>query len=307
MDDRVDQKKLQSGDCAFHRFFARQAENGVSSGAETIRTKYLRSSSDLSSRREGKASPCGISSEVSGEEFLRDNGSLLSLQPWIFKRAKCSKREEGSDASVCWSFDWGFSHGSPRRINPSSNWINSKKRQDRSNFRPITPAEDIFTPHLCSEKVAVEAYTFNFHHLSHVEDERLPCLIPSSRERSGTIMDSLAEQPGNRQDKEIGPSISSEKKECFAETCDSVNKEITTVIGVPHLPPQKLTKEDIKSSDAMPVSRDTSSSKKTCKISDAVGMVSSFSFVVQIHLELCALLLLIPLKFFIFCINAPIY
>lgn len=272
MDARVDQKKLQSVDCPFSRLFARQAEHGASSDAEKIQTKYMRSSSDISSRREDTASPCGIKCGVSGEEFVRDNGSLLSLQPWIFKRAKSSKTEEDSDASVCWSFDWGFSHGSPRRISPSSNWIGSKKRQDRYNFRPITPAENIFMPHLCSEKVAVEEYTFNFHHLSHVKEERLSCLIPnSSRETSGAIVNSLVHQPENRHGREIGPSISSEKNLCFAEICDSVNEELTTVIGVPHLPPRKLKNADIKSREAFPTSLDTSSFQKLCKISDALG------------------------------------
>ncbi|KAL0926064.1 hypothetical protein M5K25_004446 [Dendrobium thyrsiflorum] len=272
MDKRVDQKKQQPEDCLFHRFFVRQAEHGASSDAEKIYPQYMRSSSGISSRREEMASTSGIYSEVLEEEFVRDNGSVLSLQPWIFKRAKCSKREEDSYASVCRSFDWGFSHGSPRRISPSSNWVGSKKRQeDRYNFRPITSAENIFMPHLCGKKVSVEEYTFNFHPSSHVKDERLSCLIPISTETIEMRVDSSVEQPENRQDKESGPSISSQKKVSFDQLGDSVNKDLTTVIGVPKLPPQKLRKTEKKCEEAMPGSVDTSSSQKLCKISNALG------------------------------------
>ncbi|XP_020572971.1 uncharacterized protein LOC110019583 isoform X2 [Phalaenopsis equestris] len=268
MDKGVDQKKLQAGDCPFRRFFVGQAENGVTSDAEKIHTKLMRSSSDISSWREEMASTSGIYSEVLGEEFVRDNGSLLSLQPWIFKRAKCLKRKEDS---VGWSFDWGFSNGSPRRINPSSNWIGSRKRQDRCNFRPVTSDGNIFVPHLCSEKVEVEEYTFNFHPVSHVKDERLSHPIPSSRETRRIKVDSLVEQPENLQENEVSPSISSEKKESFDEICDQVSDKLITVIGVPHLPPQTLRKAEIRSKETKPGTLHTVSSQKLCKISDALG------------------------------------
>ncbi|PKU65077.1 hypothetical protein MA16_Dca004692 [Dendrobium catenatum] len=272
MDKRVDQKKQQPEDCLFHRFFVRHAEHGSSSDAEKIYTKYMRSSSDISSGREEMASTSGIYSEVLEEEFVRDNGSVLSLQPWIFKRAKCSKREEDSCASVCQSFDWGFSHGSPRRIGPSSNCVGSKKRQEeRYNFRPITSAENIFMPHLCSKKVSVEEYTFNFHPSPHVKDERLSCLIPISRETIEMRVDSSVEQTENKQDKESGPSISSQKQVSFDQLGNSINKDLTTVIGVPKLPPQKLRKAEKKCKEAMRGSVDTSSSQKICKISNALG------------------------------------
>lgn len=249
-DARVDQKKTRSGDFCFSRFFHRQAKQSDYSDAEKISTKFMRTSSDISSAREEKVSSSEIYSAVLGDEFVGDNGSLLSLQPWIFKRGKSSKRvEESSDSSSRWSFDWGdyswSPRGSPRRINPNSHLVGSKKRrQGGCTLRPVTFTDSFFTPHLRSENVRVEEHTFNFHSSSSIKDERLSCDIPGSRDNRLKV-----EQPESGCANEFGSLVSSAKVS-NDQIDGSVTEKLRTVTGVPHLPLRRPRKVEGSSGEA---------------------------------------------------------
>ncbi|KAK8937383.1 hypothetical protein KSP39_PZI012098 [Platanthera zijinensis] len=261
-DTSVDQKKTQSGDFSFSRFFLRQAKQSDYSDVEKISTKFMRTCSDISSVREEMVSSSEIYSAVLGDEFVGDNGSLLSLQPWIFKREKSSKRvEESSDSSSRWSFDWGdFSwtpRGSPRRINPNRHSIGSKKRrQGGCNLRPVTFTDNFFAPHLRSENVGIEEHTFNFHPSLSVKDERLSCLIPGNGDDWLKV-----EQPESRSNNEFGSLVSSVKVS-VDQLGGSVTEKLRTVMGVPHLPLRRPRKAEGNNGKALLGSLDASFSQK---------------------------------------------
>ncbi|KAG0490834.1 hypothetical protein HPP92_007697 [Vanilla planifolia] len=276
---RDDKKKLLPGYYAYDRLFRRQLDNqGASSNAEKVPIMPMRISSDISSGEsnylEEKASTSGICSDSLVEEYVGHNGSLLSLQPWIFKRAKSRKKvEEDCDTSDQWGYDLSeFSlslHGSPRRPSPgcerniSGHWLDYGYI-----FRPVAFSENFFMPHLHSKNAVNEQCYLRSLSCSSVKSKRRPFLIDRNGKntRDG---DSLGECARNKCHKRTESGMSSQDV-AFNQIGGAVSGDMAS-IGFPHLPLLKLRKENLKSGDTSSEAINASCSTKVCKISDPQG------------------------------------
>ncbi|XP_006664130.1 uncharacterized protein LOC102705124 [Oryza brachyantha] len=124
------------------------------------------------------ASTSGSTSAVSVSpgEYVRDPGSLLSLQPWIFKRSGSQNIEEKMLASGGREDGKGknlmdaFRDGSAVEISPRSPGLGSgpgrgrgalrSRRSHRHLIKPLVPIENSYIPQLYSEDFEIDECTF---------------------------------------------------------------------------------------------------------------------------------------------------
>ncbi|KAF8776695.1 hypothetical protein HU200_003423 [Digitaria exilis] len=113
---------------------------------------------------------------VSPGEYLRDPGSILSLQPWIFKRSGSQNNEERMHASGSRAFGSGknladcFRDAQAVEVCARSPGIGSgpgkgcgalRSRKSRRNLmKPLVPMDNSYVPHLYSENFEIEECTF---------------------------------------------------------------------------------------------------------------------------------------------------
>lgn len=113
---------------------------------------------------------------VSPGEYLRDPGSILSLQPWIFKRSGSQNNEERMHASGSRAFGSGknladcFRDAQAVEVCARSPGIASgpgrgcgalrSRRSRRNLMKPLVPMDNSYVPHLYSENFEIEECTF---------------------------------------------------------------------------------------------------------------------------------------------------
>ncbi|PKA53681.1 hypothetical protein AXF42_Ash009177 [Apostasia shenzhenica] len=281
MDDRADKKKVQSGNFLLRRLFRKEInKQDFTFGPDENCRESIRSSSDISLCHEASLEEVASTSRVYsehhvGSEYVMDNGSLLSLQPWIFRMEQNWKlEEEDSDALCRWSHDlsgyeWTLCV-SPNRMR-SSNWNNCGKRHaHRHILRPVTYTEN-FMPHF-PDNVGVEEYAFSSLPSSPVRSERLSFLT-DKRTMSKLRDDVVGEQPESIRIKNNVYGTSFEKSH-NQTSCPTIG-ESTTVIGVPQLPETRKAKRKSREPIA---SIDTSFSNKLCRTSNPHGFVDGIFF-----------------------------
>uniref|UniRef100_K3Z4J6 Uncharacterized protein n=1 Tax=Setaria italica TaxID=4555 RepID=K3Z4J6_SETIT len=113
---------------------------------------------------------------VSPGEYLNDPGSILSLQPWIFKRSGSQNSEERMHASGSRAFGSGknlancFRDAQAVEVCARSPGVGSgpgrgcgalrSRRSRRNLMKPLVPMNNSYVPHLYSENFEIEECTF---------------------------------------------------------------------------------------------------------------------------------------------------
>ncbi|WVZ90895.1 hypothetical protein U9M48_037149 [Paspalum notatum var. saurae] len=113
---------------------------------------------------------------VSPGEYVRDPGSILSLQPWIFKRSGSQNNEERTQASGSRAFGTGknlvdcFRDAQAVEISVRSPALGSgpgtgcgalrSARSRRNLMKPFVPMDNSYVPQLYSENFEIEECTF---------------------------------------------------------------------------------------------------------------------------------------------------
>ncbi|KAG8093057.1 hypothetical protein GUJ93_ZPchr0012g20373 [Zizania palustris] len=113
---------------------------------------------------------------VSPSEYVRDPGSILSLQPWIFKRSGSQNNEDRMLSSGSMADGKGknlidaFLDGSAIEVSPRSPGVSSgsgrgrgalrSRRSRRHLIKPLVPMENSYIPQLYSEDFEIDECTF---------------------------------------------------------------------------------------------------------------------------------------------------
>jgi hypothetical protein len=125
----------------------------------------------------GRAAACTSGSQntdsVSPSEYVRDPGSILSLQPWIFRKSDCHNNGEMIGSRVVGKgknlFD-GFRDSQAVEVSPRSPSLGSgcvrgcgalrSRRYCRHMIKPLAETENSYIPQLYSENFEIEECTF---------------------------------------------------------------------------------------------------------------------------------------------------
>uniref|UniRef100_A0A0E0BUF0 Uncharacterized protein n=1 Tax=Oryza glumipatula TaxID=40148 RepID=A0A0E0BUF0_9ORYZ len=181
--DNKHHKNVEAGKGSFHRMILGQLVGEFGFDEENVPCNTPRSS--VRSRSGASTSRIVASTSGSGTggvlvspgEYVRDPGSILSLQPWIFKRSGSQKNEEkmmlaggsrvvGEGKNLMDS----FRDGSAVEVSPRSPGLGSgpgrgrgalrSRRSRRHLIRPLVPMENSYIPQLYSEDFEIDECMF---------------------------------------------------------------------------------------------------------------------------------------------------
>ncbi|XP_018680406.2 uncharacterized protein LOC103982908 isoform X3 [Musa acuminata AAA Group] len=180
MDKQVYQKRVKSGGRIFQRLACKQAPEDASSNDDKVPCNTPRgyTESTCVSLREGMASSSTDNGDafMSSGEYVRDHGSLLSLQPWIFKTGSYQRDEElvkpNDDCSEKCGYEMdGFMYNSLPEISPQSISLGyacgrgqstiRARRSHRSSIKPLSSTENCLIPQLYDANFEIEEFVFS--------------------------------------------------------------------------------------------------------------------------------------------------
>ncbi|CAM0949418.1 unnamed protein product [Alopecurus aequalis] len=176
MDKQKKHKNAEMGNNVFHRIVLNQIAGNIDCEEENVPCNTLRHSDRSrfggSSGKFATSTSGSIGAEsVSPGEYVRDPGSILSLQPWIFKRSSVQNNEEMALPSGRGkNLTDGFRDGSTIEVSARSPGLGSgsgrgrgalrSRRPQRPFFKPLVAAENSYIPQLYAENFEFEEYTF---------------------------------------------------------------------------------------------------------------------------------------------------
>lgn len=177
MDKQKNHKNAEMGKDLFRRTILSQIAGGVSFEEENAPCNTPRNSvhSQLGGSFVASTSESTGAESVSPGEYVRDPGSILSLQPWIFKRSGAQNSEErivvsGSKVGRGKNLVDGFRDGSTVDVSARSPALGSgpgrgrgalrSRRSHRHFIKPLVPMEDSYIPQLYNGNFEFEECTF---------------------------------------------------------------------------------------------------------------------------------------------------
>ncbi|XP_065004383.1 uncharacterized protein LOC103982148 isoform X2 [Musa acuminata AAA Group] len=180
MDKQTNHKRVESGGSIFRRLICKQATEDASSNEDKVPCNTPRRSvgSRTDSSFEGMASGSSVNGDnlMSSGRYVRDHGSLLSLQPWIFRKGNYSTGEETGKANGKCSencrYDMdGFMYNSSAEFSPLSVSLGHSCGRGRSSLRtrrprqhsikPLSSLENCLVPQIYSENFEFEEFVFS--------------------------------------------------------------------------------------------------------------------------------------------------
>jgi hypothetical protein len=178
MDKQSHSKTGETGSNVFHRMIVNQIAGGFCLNEENVPCNTPRNSVHPAfTGPAGWAAACTSGSRntdsVSPSEYVRDPGSILSLQPWIFRKSGCHNNEEMIGSGVVGKgknlFD-GFRDSKAVEVSPRSPGLGSgrgrscgalrSRRLCRHLIKPLAETENSYVPQLYSENFEIEETTF---------------------------------------------------------------------------------------------------------------------------------------------------
>jgi hypothetical protein len=181
MDKQSNPKNGGVEDNVFRRMILNQIAGDIGFDEENVPCNTPRNSvhstfSRSSSRAVASTSGSHNIDSVSPGEYLNDPGSILSLQPWIFKRSGSQNSEERMHASGSRAFGSGknladcFRDAQAVEVCAKSPGVGSgprrgsgalrSRRYRRNLMKPLVPMDNSYVPHLYSENFEIEECTF---------------------------------------------------------------------------------------------------------------------------------------------------
>ena len=181
MDKQKNHKNAEMGNDVFRRIILNQVGRDIGLEEENVPCNTPRNS--VHSRFGGSSAKFGASTSgstgvesVSPGEYVRDPGSILSLQPWIFKRSSTKNNEEmvvPSGSRVVGrgkNLVDGFRDGSTTEVSTRSPGLGSgpgrgrgalrSRRPQRHFINPLVATENSYIPQLYNENFEFEECTF---------------------------------------------------------------------------------------------------------------------------------------------------
>ncbi|CAL9090329.1 unnamed protein product [Musa textilis] len=180
MDKQTNQKRVESGGSIFRRLIRKQATEDASYSEDRVPCNTPRRS--VESRTDSSFELMASSSSVNGDTFMssgryvRDHGSLLSLQPWIFRKGNYLRDEEtgkanGKCSEKCRHDMDGFMCNSSAEFSPRSVSLGHSRGRGRSSLRtrrphqhsikPLASLEHCLVPQIYSEDFEFEEFVFS--------------------------------------------------------------------------------------------------------------------------------------------------
>nr|BAK00509.1 predicted protein [Hordeum vulgare subsp. vulgare] len=181
MDKQKNHKNAEMGNDVFRRMILNQVGRDIGLEEENVPCNTPRNS--VHSRFGGSSARFAASTNgstgaesVSPGEYVRDPGSILSLQPWIFKRSSTKDNEEMAVPSGRRAVGRGknlvdgFRDGSTTEVSTRSPGLGSgpgggrgalrSRRPQRHFFKPLVATENSYIPQLYNENFEFEECTF---------------------------------------------------------------------------------------------------------------------------------------------------
>lgn len=181
MDKQKKHKNAEMGNNVLHRIALNQIAANIDCEEENVpcntprhsaRSRFGGSSGKFAASTSGSTG----AQSVSPGEYVRDPGSILSLQPWIFKRSSAQNNEEmvvpsGSRAlGRGKNLVDGFRDGSTIEVSARSPGLGPgsgrgrgalrSRRPQRNFIKPLVAVENSYIPQLYDENFEFEEYTF---------------------------------------------------------------------------------------------------------------------------------------------------
>jgi len=267
MDKKIDRKALESGSI-FRSLIQGQVEGDFSCSNHKFRSHL----EGRSFEKQVDASPEGI---ASSNEFVRDHSSLLSLQPWIFRKEICQDDEDKMKVNGNFSdrlnrlADASQAELSPRNVNLGYGRGRGRsslrsRRSHRHSVKPVTSVGNCLIPQLYNEHFDLEEYVLSSMQSSVAPIVRPLIITDGNRIISRSTYDTLG--------------VSS-KGELLKEVDGMTSREMETVIGVPPLPQFRSPKQN--SRECPHRNLEASNSRRTCKVSNSPGKPAPFFFLLE--------------------------
>ncbi|WOK99674.1 hypothetical protein Cni_G08386 [Canna indica] len=185
MDNQANQKRIDSGGNIFRRIICKKSTSDVSIDGDKVPCDIPRRSADSSA----DASFMAVSSRgcvsrdafMDSGEYVMDGGSLLSLQPWIFKKGNYLKGEKARKVNSEFYVNCGYEMGgvmysSPSEVSPKSVSLGIMHDRVRRSLRtrcshqhsvkPLSVMEDCLVPHLYNRNFEIEEFVYSPSHSS---------------------------------------------------------------------------------------------------------------------------------------------
>jgi hypothetical protein len=178
MDKQRHNKNGETGNNMFHRMIGNQIARGIGPNEESVSCNTPRNSvHSVFTGPSGRAAACTNLSQnidsVSSSEYVRDPGSILSLQPWIFRKSGFHNNGEMIGSRVVGKgknlFD-GLRDSQAVEVSPRSPSLGSghvrgcgalrSRRHCRHLIKPLAETENSYIPQLYSENFEIEECTF---------------------------------------------------------------------------------------------------------------------------------------------------
>ncbi|RWW20119.1 hypothetical protein GW17_00015787, partial [Ensete ventricosum] len=180
MDKQTNQKRVESGSSIFQRLICKQATEDASSSEDKVPCNTPRRSveSTTDSSFEGMASGNSVNEDtfMSSGRYVRNHGSLLSLQPWIFRKGNYLRDEEtgkanGECSEKCRYDMDGVMYNSSVEFSPPSVSLSHSRGRGRSSLRnrhppqnsikPLSSLENCLVPQIYSKNFEFEEFVFS--------------------------------------------------------------------------------------------------------------------------------------------------
>lgn len=180
MDEQSNPKNGEVGNNVFRRMILNQISGDLGLDVENVPCNTPRNSvhsafgGSSGGRAVASTSVSHNSNSVSPGEYVRDPGSILSLQPWIFRRS--GSQNYGEIASGSKAIGKGknlvdvFLEGQAVEISPRSPCLGSgpgrgsgalrSRRSRRNLMKPLVPMDNSYVPQLYNENFEIEELTF---------------------------------------------------------------------------------------------------------------------------------------------------
>ncbi|RRT37081.1 hypothetical protein B296_00048090 [Ensete ventricosum] len=180
MDKQTNQKRVESGSSIFQRLICKQATEDASSNEDKVPCNTPRRSveSTTDSSFEGMASGNSVNEDtfMSSGRYVRNHGSLLSLQPWIFRKGNYLRDEEtgkanGECSEKCRYDMDGVMYNSSVEFSPPTVSLSHSRGRGRSSLRnrrppqnsikPLSSLENCLVPQIYSKNFEFEEFVFS--------------------------------------------------------------------------------------------------------------------------------------------------
>lgn len=176
MDNQVNQKDVKSGGSIFQRLVCKEAKENSSSNDDKVPYNTSRRSVESTAYALFEEfAPNGVTGNalVNSEAYVSDHGSLLSLQPWIFRKGDCLRddetmKENGECSIFCAQQRNGFMFNSLAEVSPQSVSLGYKhgrtrsslrsRRHHRNSVKPLSSMENCLIPQLYKDNFEIENF-----------------------------------------------------------------------------------------------------------------------------------------------------